>query len=92
MKYVLLKSFVKKFDSYQKKDQESIVHTVKQIKDYLETGKASFGLRIKKLSDEIYEARINIHLRVVYFRHKDIVKFFGLGSHDDIKKYLKKLK
>ena len=92
MKYVLLKSFVKKFDSYQKKEQESIVHAVEQIKVYLETGKASFGLRIKKLSDKIFEARINIHLRIVYFRQKDVVKFFGLGTHDDIKQCLKKIK
>lgn len=91
MKYILLKSFIKKFDSYQKTEQESILHTIEQIKDYIETNNAPFGLRIKRLSARIYEARINIHLRIVYFREKDIVKFFCLGSHDEIKRFLKNL-
>lgn len=89
MIYSILRSFVKKFDLYHKREQIVIINTIEEIKEYLETNQAPYGLRIKKLSDKIYEARINIHLRIVFFREQDVVKFFGLGSHDDVQRYLK---
>ncbi len=92
MKYIVLHSFEKKFDSYSRQEQEIITSTIEKIKDYLETNQASYGLRIKKLSPKIYEGRINIHLRIAYFREKDVVKFFCLGNHDDIRFCLKTLR
>lgn len=89
MKYIVLRSFTKKFDSYERQEQEIISYTLEEIKDYLETNQASYGLRIKKLSQKIYEGRINIHLRIAYFREKNVVKFFCLGNHDDIKRGLR---
>lgn len=91
MNYVVLRPFIKKFDSYRKQEQAIINRAIEDIKQYLETNQASCGLRIKKLSDKIYEGRINIHLRIAFFRDKDIVKFFCLGNHDDIKRCLKSL-
>lgn len=92
MKYIVLRSFIKKFDSCTKQEQEIVVSTIEKIKKYLEINQAAYGLRIKKLSKKIYEARINIHLRIAYFREKNIVKFFCLGNHNDIKFCLKTLK
>lgn len=92
MKYILLRSFVKKFDSYKPPEQETIIYTIEDIKTYLERNKAPYGLRIKKLSSKVFEARINIHLRIAFFREKDIVKFFCIGNHEDIKRCLKRLK
>ena len=89
MKYIALRSFIKKFDGYGKKDQEMITHSLEEIKNYLEINNAVYGLRVKRLSLKIYEARINIHLRIAYFREKDVVKFFCLGNHDDIQHCLK---
>lgn len=92
MKYIALRSFIGKFDAYQRQEQEAVVLTLDKIKEYIETSQAPYGLRIKKLSQRIYEARINIHLRIAYFRDKDVVKFFCLGNHDDLKRCLKKLR
>ncbi|MCK5708272.1 MAG: hypothetical protein KAI43_11515 [Candidatus Aureabacteria bacterium] len=92
MKYILLKSFVKKFDFYKRPEQEAIISKIEDIKNYLENNKAPYGLRIKKLSSKIFEARINIHLRIAFFRDKGVVKLFCLGNHDDIKRCLKRLK
>ena len=92
MKYVTLRSFIHKFDAYQREEQEIITVALDKIKEYIETNQAPYGLRIKKLSQRIYEARINIHLRIAFFRDKDMVKFFCLGNHDDIKRCLKNLK
>ena len=89
MKYIVLRSFIKKFDSYHKREQEIILYTIERIKESLETNQAPYGLRIKKLSRKIYEVRIDLHLRIAYFREKDTVKFFCLGNHDDLKRCLK---
>lgn len=91
MTYITLRSFLKSYDRYSKNEQELIIETIKEIKNYLETNQSSYGLRIKRLSSMIYEARINIHLRIMYFREKDVVKFFCLGNHDDIRRCLKNL-
>lgn len=92
MKYIVLRSFIKKFDSYGRQEQELIASTIEKIKDYIESNQAPYGLRIKRLSKRIYEGRINIHLRIAYFREKNTVKFFCLGNHDDIGFCLKTLR
>lgn len=89
MNYTLLRAFVKKFNSYHAIEQKTIVDAIDDIKKYLEINQASYGLRIKKLSSKIYEARINLHLRIAFFRDKDIIKFFCLGNHSDIQRCLK---
>ena len=92
MKYIVFRSFIEKFDAYQKQEQEAITATLDKVREYIDTNQAPYGLRIKRLSNRIYEARINIHLRMAYFRDRDIVKFFCLGNHDDIKRCLKNLR
>jgi len=92
MNYIVLRSFIKKFASYHKQEQEIINRTIEDIRQYLEINQAPYGLRIKKLSEKIYEGRINIHLRLAFFRDKDVVKFFCLGSHNDIRRCLKSFK
>ncbi len=92
MRYFALRSFEKKFDSYAPAEQEIIEATLKEVRNYLDKGEASFGLRIKQFSPRLYEARINIRLRIAFFREKDSVKFFCLGTHDDIKDCLKRFK
>jgi len=89
MRCVFLKLFLKKLDTYTEDEQTKINDTIEEIKNYVEDGKAPYGLRIKRLSSRIFEGRINIHLRIAYFKDKDIVKFFCLGNHNDIRKCLR---
>ena len=71
MKYTILTHFIRKFKTYQKFEREIIYETLDAIKTYLENGEFSYGLRIKKLLPGIYEARIDLRLRITYFRKKD---------------------
>jgi hypothetical protein len=92
VKSVYLRAFVKKFDSFSAKEQASILATIEDTLTFFRRREVPHGLRIKKLSTNIYEARINIHLRIAFFADKDVLKFFCLGNHDDIKRMLKTLK
>lgn len=92
MRYIFLTSFLRRFKAYQKPEQEIINETIESLKTYLETNRASYGLRIKRLSHRIFEARIDIKLRIAFFRQKDELIFFCLGNHDDIARCLKHLR
>ena len=92
MEYILLKSFLKKFDTFSSKEQEVITKTIEEVLSYLQSLQAPYGLRIKKISHKIYEARINIHLRILFYVDTNFVKFFALGNHNDVRHILKTLK
>ena len=92
MKVIYIRSFVKTFQSYSKTEQSVIYKTIEDVLKYIKTGYASYGLRIKKLHKRIYEARINISLRLAYFKAENTIKFFCVGNHDNIKHCLKKLR
>lgn len=91
MNYVALRSFLKQFDNHSARDQEIITQTVEEIKSYIETNRAAYGLRIKRLSKRLFEGRMNIHLRIAYYRDRETVKFFCVGNHDDIRRSLKQI-
>ena len=91
MNYVALRSFLKKFDSYPAKEQGIITQTIDEIRRYIETNRAAYGLRIKRLSSRLYEGRINIHLRIAYYRDRETVKFFCVGNPDDIRRCLRQI-
>ncbi len=91
MKYISLPHFERKFEDCSKEDQQLIYETIVAIKAYLESSTASYGLRVKRLYAKIYEARMDIRLRIAFFRDKDVVKFFCLGNHEDIARCLKRL-
>jgi len=83
------------FKSYYKKlspeDQAAIDNTIEAVVLYKQTGSAPFGLRIKQLRPKIYEARVDISTRLVFYADKNAVRFIALGNHDDILRTLKQI-
>ncbi len=84
--------FLRQYENYAPQVQEQIEQTLFQIRDYLERGQAPYGLRIKRLGRNLYEARVDIHLRIVFFKGRDIIKFICVGNHEDVRICLKNLK
>ncbi|MBU1487115.1 hypothetical protein KKH56_03585 [bacterium] len=80
MNYILTSAFVRKFDSYSLKIQGLTFRAVERIKNYLETGQAPYGLRVKKLSKKIYEARITIALWIAFLWKIIQPSFFALAT------------
>jgi len=46
---------------------------------------------LRKLRGRIYEFRVGIDLRIVFRREPDTLFLLLLGSHDEIRRFLKKL-
>jgi hypothetical protein len=91
MKFVYKSTYLRAFDALTRNEQELAIKTDALIKDYLATSQAPFGLRIKCLRADIFEARLNDRMRVVWVRGKDEVVFALLGNHEDVRRFLKRL-
>ena len=74
------------------KDKEKLKKSLYQLNNLLVTGILPKGLGLKKLTDDLYELRVDIRLRVILKMGKDTVFLALAGSHNDIKQYLKKFK
>jgi len=44
------------------------------------------------LSDDIYEIRVDLKIRIILKMEKQTVYLVMIGSHQDIREYLKKIK
>ncbi len=91
MKFIYKKDFLKAFDSYPVFFQEAILKNVEEIKEYSLQQTASYGLRVKKIGSHTFEARVTDKIRIVWIKKEDIISFALLGSHDDVRKFIKLL-
>jgi len=87
------KSFYKSFDRYSKEEQENIFSTIQNFIKSIEKHKLSKGLGVKLLSPtfKIWEIRFTLSIRIVFRYKHNLLEFALVGTHDQIKKYLKNL-
>lgn len=91
MKVRYLNSFVKTFESLITLDRTKTTRIISDLLEFLENKtRPSAGLGLKKLRKNLWEIRIDIKNRVLFLLSSDLVIFAFVGSHDEIKKYLKK--
>lgn len=96
MKFRYKKDYLKRFDRYPQTEKKLVISADKQIRNYYTMHSAPYGLRIKKLyqdsKDKIFEARVSDKIRILWVESGDLVVFTILGSHDEIRNYIKRLK
>ena len=94
-RYFFKTPFQKAFESLPREKQILVTKALEDIRHYLESGQASYGLRIKKLYEgsggKTFEARVGLDLRIVWVQSKEEVIFSLLGSHNQVKHFLKNL-
>lgn len=94
MKFLYKKAFLKKFNRYNSGEQTLIISADREIRQYcLTLDPAPYGLRIKKLYDngqeKTFEARVSDKIRILWVESKNLVSFVFLGSHDEVRRYIK---
>ncbi len=96
MNFWYKKDYLKRFDRYPQAEKESVIFADEQIRNSYTTHSAPYGLRIKKLyqdgKDKIFEARVSDKIRLIWVESGSLVIFTILGSHDEIRNYIKHLK
>ena len=96
MQFFYKKRYLKRFDRFPRHEQLVILEADRQIQSYYRTRLAPFGLRIKQLytraEEKILEARVSNSIRIVWAERVDAVSFVLVGTHDDVKRYLRSLR
>ncbi len=83
---------VKFTDAYQRlseTDRHLADSSLRKFEHYLRTGEAPMGLGIKHLGSRTYEFRVGLSLRIVYVVEQDSVILSLLGTHDDVRRFLR---
>lgn len=95
MRYLYKKRFLEAFDALSAKDQALVRAADREIRTYHESRRAPVGLRIKKVfergPESVYEARPSIALRMVWAERDDLAAFLLLGTHDEVRRFLRRL-
>jgi len=92
MKVRYLNSFVRIFDSLTTQDRAKTTRIISGLLNFLEEKiRPSGGIGLKKLRGNLWEVRIDIRKRVIFILNPDLITFAFIGSHDEIRKYLKEL-
>lgn len=91
MKVRYLNSFDKTFNRLPISKQLKVIEVVDILISFLETkSRLTKGIGIKKLRKNFWEVRISLKLRILFKIQKGLLIFVLVGSHDDIKRYIRK--
>ncbi|MDP2920832.1 MAG: hypothetical protein Q8O12_00485 [Candidatus Omnitrophota bacterium] len=89
MKFVYKKGFLKRFDLYPALIQELILKKDLEIKSYIEKQIAPYGLRVKKIGSDTFEARVTDKIRIIWIQKEGIIYFALLGDHDEVRRFIR---
>ena len=71
-------------------EQELVDRALRQLAVSLETRHAPAGLGLKKLGHGVFEIRAGLALRIVYVEEGAQLVLALLGTHDDVRRFLKR--
>jgi hypothetical protein len=71
--------------------KEGVKNSINEVIDFYITKQKTAGLGIKHLRGTLWEARSGIKIRVLYDLSADQLTFILVGSHDDVKNFLKRI-
>ena len=88
-KVVILPSFERSVKKLASEERRRLAESLEQFNLFLLYGRAPFGFRFKKINHDKYEFRIDIRLRVIIKEEDDVYYLVLVGSHDQVRKYLR---
>ena len=85
---VPLPSFERSIGRLTVHEKKLLAKSLEAFNEFLMTGNAPYGFRLKKIGQGKYEFRIDLRLRVIVRLETGIYYLVLAGSHDHVKKYL----
>lgn len=89
MKFELLPSYERSLKKLNSAAKEKAKIAVNKCVDFFEGGHRPEGLGLKRLSKYIWEIRVDLKIRVMFRLKSNLVQWGFVGSHNDIKRFLK---
>ena len=75
----------------QKKQRKHIGAVITAVRDGFGSPHLHSGLGIRRLRDTIFECRVDLRLRLVFYLEAGTISFTDLGTHGEIRNLLKSL-
>ena len=91
MQYFLAPSFERSLKGLDEGRKERVKKAIRLAVAFFETGQRPQGLGLKPLRHPIWEIRAGLGDRIAFRKDKEVVIFLLVGSHDDIRRFLKHL-
>lgn len=88
-KVIILPSFERSIKKLNPAERKQLAKYLELFNQFLVTGRLPSGLGFKKINHDKYEIRVGVRLRVVVKEEKDTFYLVLLGSHDEIRRYLR---
>ncbi|MDD5567600.1 MAG: hypothetical protein PHY88_00060 [Candidatus Omnitrophica bacterium] len=91
MKQIIpLSSFERAAKKLSSFDQSQLADSLEDFNNFVITGQAPVGFGFKKINHDKYEFRVGLRLRIVVKLEGNIYYLVLAGSHDEVKRYLRK--
>lgn len=74
-----------------KQQRKQIGDVITAVRDGFGTPHPHSGLGIRRLRDSVFECRVGLKLRLVFYAEPGVLSFSDLGTHDKIRSLLKNL-
>jgi mRNA-degrading endonuclease RelE of RelBE toxin-antitoxin system len=88
-KVAVAPSFERSLKRLSPSQRKQLSESLSDFYDFAATGFLSCGLGFKRLGPEIYEFRVDIRLRVLLRSEDDTFFLMFVGSHEDVRRYLR---
>jgi|GEM_PF-647534 len=90
MRYFRTAAFRRAYRRLDETRQQRADDTLLKMENAFETGSIPHGMGIKPLQHGIWETRAGIHDRILFRRAPDdVLELLLIGTHDEIKRFLK---
>ena len=82
--------FQRAYDRLGTAEQLRVKQALQSFQAYLDSGTAPVGFGLRKLAPGLYEFRAGLALRCVCVEHDEVLVLALLGSHDEIRQFLRR--
>ena len=91
MKIVLEEEFLRRSRGVSAEERSVVLDIIVNLRAALSDPKQFAGLGIRKLHPmELWEVRIGLKLRALFFHRDNSAFFVFLGTHDEVKRFLRR--
>ena len=89
MRYAYQPSFLAATRYLSAVQAAKLLKAVEKCQQAVEGGQWPKGLGLTHVRGAYFEFRVDLHIRVVYRRHDDLIQYVLYGNHDQVRRFLK---
>jgi len=89
MRYFVTSAYEEHIKALSDQRKKRVQRAIRLAIAFFETGDLPQGLGMKPLKYGIWEIRAGLSDRALFRKNKDVIEFIMVGTHDEIRRFLK---